>query len=288
MGDVMPKYHLLPTTQDRRGGECNRWPFCRSLILVFGEKCCVTERWLVEHPLTHGLAILTLARSVSKPASPVLPARAYHYYLRRMRIAKPLPSEIEEAIRYWHRLSRSDQAIADVLTELTGCEWNRWKVQYYRGRLGLPNNGYHDHGYGPGTDMLSTRAYIRRAFAARHGWGHLLPYQDKETGEHVPGHELSKTEVRVLNALSEHGPQTAGQLARRLGRARRVTTHGVSVFTRMRLVGLIQFAAAQGRVAVYQLGPGIGKHTRLRRPDGTDLRVRGATYRDRPLSVAEE
>lgn len=172
-----------------------------------------------------------------------------------------------------------------MLTELTGREWTRRKVEYHRKRLGLPSNGYHDHGYGPGTDMLSTRAYIRRAFAAKHGWGHLLPYHDKDLDVFIEGHELSVTEVRVLDALSEHGPQTAGQLAERLGRARRVTIHGVSVLTRMRLAGLIQFAAAQGRVAVYQLGPGIGKHTRLRRPDGTDLRVRGATYRDRPLSV---
>lgn len=92
--------------------------------------------------------------------------------------------------------------------------WTTKQVWYHRTHtLGIPRNRCPRVEY---TRFWEASPIAARIYAARFGWGHLLPYFDEETRKYVPGIDLKRRETDILTVLTEHGPLTRLQLCRLL------------------------------------------------------------------------
>lgn len=194
-----------------------------------------------------------------------------------MRVHVPLPPAVEERLRYWHRLGRSDKAVAAKLAaEFPGTAWSRRRVQYWRERLNLDGNSR----VALESRTLAAQADVqRRAYAAKKGWGHLLPYEDEDTGEMVKGCELKPKEVDLLTALADHGAQTTPQLCLRVGLVYKkgcLRSGGDIYLRRLIDAGLVVRGPHRAGKPVYELAPGVSRHARSMNPTSIEQALRKA------------
>lgn len=197
-----------------------------------------------------------------------------------MRTSNNLPADEEALLRYWHRKGQSDHRIAEKM----GDGWNHDRVRYYRLRLGLKQNGYQDLECGT---LAETRDFARRAFAAKHGWGHLLPSVDEDTGEAIHGHELTRAQTQILTILADNGQMTIHACIVAMKR-RSALLEGRSIFAALARAGLIVQDGQQGNRPLFRLADGIKRHERSIRPDGIDLRIAGFTYKGKSALTESE
>ena len=173
-----------------------------------------------------------------------------------------------------------DREVADFLNEAYPDDppWTRGAVRYWRKRLGVPaTHPTHREYRTPG----EARTARWRACAAAHGFAHLLPGFRSE--DHPPQgpeatRDLRPSEVRVLAALADHGPQTRDQLARRLGIRNRLPfrTDGRDLLAGLRTMGLLasQGCIRKGRQGrpqpLWTLAPGVKRHQKQPKHSGLD------------------
>jgi hypothetical protein len=117
----------------------------------------------------------------------------------------------------------SDAACARHLSCRHGpARWTARQVRYWRHQLQAAERD-------PGVTPAEVRAWRRRQYQVRAGWGALLPREDRAGPPHGPGWrgtnearwvggvELAPRDCDVLSLLRDRGPQTVADLARALG-----------------------------------------------------------------------
>jgi hypothetical protein len=100
--------------------------------------------------------------------------------------------------------------------------WTARQVRYWRHQLLAAERD-------PGVTPAEVRAWRRRQYQVRAGWGALLPHEDRAGPPHGPGWrdtnearwvggvELAPRDCDVLSLLRDRGPQTVADLAGALG-----------------------------------------------------------------------
>lgn len=121
-----------------------------------------------------------------------------------------------------HQAGWSAQQIADHLNDWQKQPpwWTARKVYYHRNvlrDLGELPPARTTHRHPEYATVHDARAQTWRTYAAAHGWAHLLPATDEDTGAAIPGIELRPRDVDVLDALLQHGPLTRVEIADVLG-----------------------------------------------------------------------
>lgn len=185
----------------------------------------------------------------------------------------PLSEAERDALKRQHRRGLCDRDIAAELHR----PWRQWterKVRYWRDRLNLPHNGYNRR----------RRAQDRDQYAARHGWGHLLPSfkeiqldfesvglkRRKRVKLEIEGVHLTHRQVDILCALRNRGPQTRDELnlPRCYG-----PWDNLGRLIGMGLVERRLIKKGIRRVCLYGLTSAAGEHQRSTKEDGLDRRL---------------